>query len=233
LVKTGRCECSWRDADCRNQNGRFPNFGLRALLFSQAQVRRSLFAGTLALLLTSARMAFGQTNVVVDFEKAEITGRWIESYEQKGVVFTPAHAPTRSKAKAKLMFFPHIPSGRKGILSAMADDPIPVRARFPTNASSVTIVFWGSTGCAAKLEAFDQDGKLVDKASIEVIPGRKVPGDPVPTFELTVKGTNIAYVEFSGPRAGEYLAAEEVRIMPSVFPVLPEDPLKRSRVNAH
>jgi hypothetical protein len=78
----------------------------------------------------------------------------------------------------------------------------------------VTIVFWGSTGCAAKLEAFDQDGKLVDKASIEAIPSRKAPGDPVPTFELTVKGTNIAYVEFSGPRAGEYLAAEEVRIVP-------------------
>jgi hypothetical protein len=170
--------------------------------------------GTLALLLTSARMAFGQTNVVVDFEKAEISGRWIESYEQKGVVFTPARAPTRSKAKAKLMFFPHIPSDRKGILSAMAEDPIPVRARFPTNASSVAIVFWGSTGCAAKLEAFNQDGKLVDKASIEVIPGRKAPGEPVPTFELTVKGTNIAYVEFSGPRAGEYLAAEEVRIVP-------------------
>ena len=72
----------------------------------------------------------------------------------------------------------------------------------------------GSTGCAAKLEAFNQDGKLVDKASIEVIPGRKAPGEPVPTFELTVKGTNIAYVEFSGPRAGEYLAAEEVRIVP-------------------
>jgi hypothetical protein len=167
------------------------------------------------LLLTSARLVFGQTNVlVVDFEKAEITGRWIESWEEKGVIFTPAHAPTRSKAKAKLMFFPQTPSGRKGILSAMADDPIPVRAQFSTGASSVTILFWGSTGCPARLEAFDAEGKLVNKASLEVIPVRKAPGDPIPTFQLIVKATNIAYVEFSGPRAGEFLAADEVRFVP-------------------
>ena len=101
-----------------------------------------------------------------------------------------------------------------GILSAMADDPIPVRVRFPTNASSVTIVFWGSTGCAARLVAYDPEGKLVDQASLEVIPGRKAPGDAIPTFELTVKSSQIAYVEFSGPRTGEYLAADEVRFVP-------------------
>jgi hypothetical protein len=169
---------------------------------------------SLMLLLTSTRFAFAQSQVVLDFEKAEITGRWIESWEERGVVFTPANAPTRSKAKAKLMFFPHIPSGRKGILSAMADDPIPVRARFPTGVSSATVVFWGSTGSTARLEAFDAEGKLVDKASLDVIPGRKAPGDPIPNFELTVNGTNIAYAEFSGPRAGEYLAADEVRFIP-------------------
>jgi hypothetical protein len=171
--------------------------------------------GIIFILLTSARSAFGQTNImVVDFEKAEITGRWIESWEEKGVVFTPAHAPTRSKAKAKLMFFPHTPSGRKGILSAMADDPIPVRAQFPTGASSVTLVFWGSTACPARLEAFDAEGKLVDKAALDAVPVRKAPADPIPSFELMVKGTNIAYVEFSGPRAGEFLAADEVRFIP-------------------
>lgn len=169
---------------------------------------------SLMLLLTSTRFAFAQSQVVLDFEKAEITGRWIESWEERGVVFTPANAPTRSKAKAKLMFFPHIPSGRKGILSAMADDPIPVRARFPTGVSSVTVVFWGSTGSTARLEAFDAEGKVVDKASLDVIPARKAPGDPIPNFELTVNGTNIAYTEFSGPRAGEYLAADEVRFIP-------------------
>ena len=167
------------------------------------------------LLLVSTRFAFAQTEVVVDFEKAEITGRWIDSWEEKDLVFTPAHAPTRSKAKARLMFFPHISSGRKGILSAMATDPIPVRARFPRGASSVTLVLWGSTGCPARLEAFDQQGKLLDQVSLEKVPGRKAPGDPIPTFELTVKGTNIAYIEFSGPRAGEFLAADELRFHPS------------------
>ncbi len=167
------------------------------------------------LLLFSHTQTCAQNQIVVDFENAEITGRWIESWEHNGVVFTPARAPTRSKAKARLMFFPHLPSGRKGILSAMADDPIPVRARFPGGASSVTVVLWGSTGCAARLEAYDQDGKLLEKATLEVIPGRKAPGDPIPTFELTVKGSKIAYVEFSGPRSGEYLAADELRFTPT------------------
>lgn len=167
----------------------------------------------LLLLVIWAGTVSAQPEVVVDFEKAELTGRWIDSWEEGDVVFTPAHAPTRSKAKARLMFFPHISSGRKGILSAMADDPIPVRARFPGGASSVTLVLWGSTGCAAQLEAYDQDGKLLDRASVDVIPGRNAPGDPIPTFELTVTGRDIAYVEFSGPRAGEFLAADEVRFV--------------------
>jgi hypothetical protein len=170
--------------------------------------------GVLILLLLVTGRVFGQTNVVINFEKAEITGRWVDSWEEKGVLFTPAHPPTKSKAKARLMFFPHLPSGRKGILSAMADDPIPVRAQFTNGCSSVTLVLWGSTGCAARLEAFDADGKLLDKASLETIPGRKAPADPIPTFELTVNGTNIACIEFSGPRPGEYLVANEVRFTP-------------------
>jgi hypothetical protein len=112
------------------------------------------------------------------------------------------------------MFFPHLSDGHKGILSAMADDPIPVRVQFTNGCSSVTLELWGSTGCPAKLEAFDADGKLLDQASLESIPGRKAPGDPIPTCELTVKGTNIAYIEFSGPRPGEYLVADEVRFTP-------------------
>lgn len=176
----------------------------------QGHLRLSL----LFLLAFGTARAFGQAEVVIDFDQAEITGRWIDSWTEKGVVFTPAHEPTRSKAKARLMFFPHIPSGRKGILSAMADDPIPVRARFPNGASSVTIVFWASTGCAARLGAYDSDGKLLDKAILEVVPARKDPGDPIPTFELTVKGSQIAYIEFNGPRAGEYLAAQEIRFVP-------------------
>ena len=178
------------------------------------QARPWLLVIFLFLLLTSARLMSAPSEVVIDFEKAEITGRWVESWEDKGVVFTPAHPPKKSKAKARLMFFPHLPDGRKGILSAMADDPIPVRARFTNNCSSATVVFWGSTGCPARLEAYDADGQLLDKAALDVIPGRKAPGDPIPTFELTVKGTNIAYIEFSGPRPGEYLAADELRFVP-------------------
>jgi hypothetical protein len=93
-------------------------------------------------LVSSAMILSAQEETVVDFEQAEITGRWIEVWEEKGVVFTPAHEPTRSKAKARLMFFPHLSSGRIGILSAMADDPIPVKARFPNGAASVTVVLW-------------------------------------------------------------------------------------------
>lgn len=159
------------------------------------------------------------TNELITFDKAEITGRWLDSWEDKGVIFTPAHEPTKSKAKARLMFFPHPPSGRKGILSAMAGDPIPVRLSFTNGCSSVTISFWGSTDCPARLEAYNGGGQLLDKSGLEKIPGRKAPGEPTPTFELTVSGTNIAYAEFSGPRPGEYLVAEEVRFLP--IPVFP------------
>ena len=53
----------------------------------------------------------------------------------------------------------------------MADDPIPVKVKFPTAASSVTLVLWGSTGCAARLEAFDAAGKVVDQALNHKCPG--------------------------------------------------------------
>ena len=182
---------------------------------TRARTAQVLLAVAVFLVSLAASRAFGQTEVAINFEKGEITGRWIESWEDNGVVFTPAHAPTKSKAKAKLMFFPHLPDGRKGILSAMADDPIPVRARFTNTCSSVTLVLWGSTDCPAKLEAYDENGQLLDKATLDAVPGRKTPEDAVPTFEMTVKGTNIAYIEFSGPRVGEFLAAEELRFVPS------------------
>lgn len=167
-----------------------------------------------ALFVAAASCLYGRAETTIDFEQAEITGRWVDSWTNQGVIFVPAHAPTRSKAKPRLMFFPHLSSGRKGILSAMADDPIPVRARFINGCSSVTVRFWGSIGSPARLVAYDADGKLLDRSELAAIPGRKVPGDPIPTFELTVKGTNIACIEFSGPRAGEYLAADEMRFVP-------------------
>jgi hypothetical protein len=180
--------------------------------FSYQGCAAVLLAASLSLILVAPALA--QTNQVITFDKAEITGRWVDSWTDGGVVFAPAHAPTKSKAKARLMFFPHAPSGRKGILNAMADDPIPVRASFTNGCSSVTFMLWGSTDCPARVEAYNAEGELVAKVSLEKIPGRKAPGEPIPAFELTVKATNIAYAEFSGPRAGEYLVAEEVRFEP-------------------
>src|SRR5471030_1997801 len=98
-----------------------------------------LTLGLLIVLVLITGRVFGQTNVVINFEKAEITGRWVDSWADKGVLFTPAHPPAKSQAKARLMFFPHLPDGHKGILSAMADDPIPVRAQFTNGCSSVTL----------------------------------------------------------------------------------------------
>jgi hypothetical protein len=96
----------------------------------------------------------------------------------------------------------------------MATEPIPVRATFPRSVSTVTVSFWGSTGTPALLEAFDSDGKVVDRANLESVPGRHAPADPVPTFNLSVKAGRIAYIQFSGPKEGEYLAADEVRFTP-------------------
>jgi hypothetical protein len=110
------------------------------------------------------------------------------------------------------MFFPHLATKRKGILNAMAtEQAIPVQATLPNIASSVTLVLWGSTQCPALLEALDRNGVVVDKASVAAVPDRKTPGDPVPFVELTVRASEIAAIRFSGPRDGEFLAADELR----------------------
>lgn len=150
---------------------------------------------------------------VIDFEQAEI-GKPMTNWVEKGVVFALAHPPKQSKAAGRVTFFPHLATKHKGILCAMATEQIPVQANFPRPASSVTLVLWGSTGCAALLEAFDKQGMLVDKASLAVVPGRTKPEDPVPLFELKVKAREIASIRFSGPRTGEFLAADELRFVP-------------------
>ena len=171
------------------------------------------------LLLGAAASAWSAEPVVVDFEKAVPVlaagnANRVPRWEEKGVVFTLAREPEQTKGKGMLMFFTRLSSGHKGIASAMAAEPIPVRATFPRPVSSVTVSFWGSTGTPALLEAFDAEGKLVDHASLDSVPGRKKPGDPVPLFTMTVKGGRIAYVQFSGPREGEYLAADKVTFIP-------------------
>jgi hypothetical protein len=138
-----------------------------------------------------------------------------ERYVDQGVEFKLARPPERSKAPGKIMFFPHIASGRKGLLNAMADEQqIPVQVRFPQGASAVTIVCWASSGASARLEAFNGQGEVVARDELETVPARKKPEDPVPTFALQVIAGEITYVQFSGPRTGEYLVADEVRFVP-------------------
>lgn len=173
----------------------------------------------LLLILGAAAYAWSGEPVIVDFEKAvplmaDGQANRVPRWEEKGVVFTLAHEPKQTKGKGMLMFFTHLSDGHKGIVCAMATEPIPVRATFPTPVSSVTVSFWGSTGMPALLEAFDAEGKVIDRVSLNSIPGRKAPGDPVPIFTMTVKGGRIVYIQFSGPREGEYLAADEVRFTP-------------------
>jgi hypothetical protein len=164
----------------------------------------------LALVASAARAE----EIIIDFESAEIgkpTAEWIE----KGVVFQLAGPPTQSKAAGRVMFFPHIATNRKGILNAMAtEQAIPVLAALPEPASTVTLVLWGSTGCPARVEALDDSGAVVDSASLAALPTRQAPADPVPFAELTVRAASIAAIRFSGPRNGEFLAVDEIRITP-------------------
>jgi hypothetical protein len=143
-------------------------------------------------------------------------GKRLTEWVEKDVIFKLSRAPVQTKAVGRMVFFPHLGSGRKGILNAMAMEPIPVEVRFPGLVSSVTLVMWGSTGCVAHVEAFDAHGEVVDRASLPVIPRRATPGDSEPLFELTVRAPKIAFVRFSGPREGEFLAADEVRFTPVV-----------------
>lgn len=166
-----------------------------------------------AVLLAAGIVPAISEEIVIDFEKAEV-GRPVTNWVEKGVTFALAHQPIKTKAAGRVMFFPHLATNHKGILCAMADEQIPVQATFPNNVSSVTLVLWGSTGCPALLEAFDKNGTLVDKISVPAVPGRTKPQDPIPTFQLSVKAPQIAYIRFSGPRTGEFLAADELRFTP-------------------
>ena len=155
---------------------------------------------------------FDQASILPDPTNDEIVTR-PESWTDQGVDFTLARQPARSRARGRLMFFPHLPSGRRGILNAMADEQeIPVRVRFPRRATTVAIEFWASTGAAARLEAFDAQDAVVARDALDVVPSRKAPEDPIPMFTLAVRAPEIAYVEFSGPRTGEFLAAAAVRV---------------------
>ena len=169
------------------------------------------------LAVAAACIARGE-EVVVNFEKAALLkpnsdeALRIEQWVEQDVTFKLAHEPRQSKAKGLVMFFEHLSNGHKGLACAMALEPIPVLATLPRPASRVTVAFWGSTGTPALLEALDAEGNVVDRASLPSVPGRKTPGEPVPIFTMSVSAPRIAAIQFSGPRQGEYLAADEVRV---------------------
>jgi hypothetical protein len=188
----------------------------------RAPVMCRVFAALVALLATGTPacepaaekivIGFDQAAILPDPTNDEVVTR-PESWTEQGVDFRLAREPARSRARGRLMFFPHVPSGRQGILNAMADEQeIPVRVRFPRRASEVAIEFWASTGAAARLEAFDAQGAVVARDALDVVPSRKAPEEPIPMFTLAVRAPDIAYVEFSGPRTGEFLAAASVRV---------------------
>jgi endo-1,4-beta-xylanase len=54
----------------------------------------------------------------------------------------------------------------------------------------------------------------VDRAFRNKVPARTGPEQPIPSFELTVKASAIAYVRFSGAPPGGYLVCDEVRLAP-------------------
>ena len=189
---------------------RFCPSSSRAISFASTCVRSWL----LALCVPIGVFSVAGAEIIIDFEQAPI-GKPATNWVEKNVTFTLAHEPRQSRAAGRVMFFPHLATNHKGILCAMANEQIPVQARFPNGASLVTLKLWGSTGCPALLEAFDASGRVVDKASVAMVPGRARPEDPIPFFELSVKASHIAYVQFSGPRTGEYLAADELRYIPA------------------
>ena len=164
----------------------------------------------LAALAGAARLAAKE--VVLDFESGPL-GAWIPSWHEHDTTVTLAWRPTKAATAGSLTFFPRIGTDDQGVLCAMADEPIPVEVRHAEPARLVTVRFWASTGCAARLEALDANGAVLQVATLAEVPRRNDPAEPVPTFELTVSAPTaaIAAIRFSGPRPGEFLAADEIR----------------------
>lgn len=174
---------------------------------------RTISLAILSGLGALAGAAPGDGPVIITFDKAE-AGKPVPSYTDRGVVFALARKPSKSRAAGRVMFFPHLMTPRKGILNAMANEAIPVEVRFPKPVSSATLVLWGSIGSGAIVEAYDEDGKVVDKASRDRVPERTAPDRPIPSFELTVKAPAIASLRFAGAPPGGYLVCDEVRFTP-------------------
>lgn len=146
----------------------------------------------------------------INFESAEI-GKPIASWSEKEVSFELANEPRKSKAKGRVMFFPHLGTGHKGILNAMAEEAIPLRITFPKPISKATLTLWGSTTSSALVEAFDHDGNIVAKQELEQVPRRKSPEEQVPFFDLTIESPQIEKIHISGALAGGYVALNKIQ----------------------
>jgi hypothetical protein len=153
--------------------------------------------------------------MVITFAGAPV-GKPVTQWTEGGVTFALASPPQHSRAQGRIMFFPHLKTQCHGILNAMANEQtIPVKAQINGGASSVTLVLWGTIGSHAWLEAHDKEGKLLDRAALpDVVPQRKSPSDPIPSFELSVKAENISYILFGGGANGGALVADEMRYRP-------------------
>ena len=175
--------------------------------------RTILLVFVIAVAATPVARAGG---VVITFADATV-GKPVPSYTAGDVTFSLASAPQRSKAQGRVMFFPHLKTDRKGILNAMANEQdIPVKAEIKGGASSVTLTLWGTVGSTAWVEAYDKDGKLVDRAALPgAVPQRKDPADPIPSFQLSVEAANIAHILFAGAPNGGAIVADEMRYVPA------------------
>lgn len=170
------------------------------------------------LALLTITFAFGQRTIaqdqVIDFEATEI-GKPVAKWSEQGVTFELAHSPTKNKAVGRVSFFPHLGTNRKGIVNAMANEAIPVRATFASPVANVRLRLWGSTTSSALLQAFDVDGKLLAKDSLAQVPVRQSPEELIPFFELAVEAEGIASIEISGSKPGGFLAVDEIRWLSS------------------
>lgn len=180
----------------------------KALAYVNKQ-RYQCYMTIIAIVCVFASVAASQ-DAVIDFESVQI-GKPTPTWSDKGVTFGPAYQPQKSRAVGRITFFPHLGTNRKGVVNAMANESIPVRATFEKPVKKVQLVLWGSTTSAALVEAFDVDGKQIAKDGLKAVPVRKRPEDHVPFFELSVEGEGIAYIEISGAQPGGFVAVDEIR----------------------
>ena len=167
------------------------------------------YLATIAIAFAFNSIAIAQ-DTVIDFESVQI-GKPAATWTDQGVTFGLACKPTKSKAVGRISFFSHLGTNRKGIVNAMANEAIPVRATFEKPVKNVQLVLWGSTTSSALVEAFDADGKRIAKDGLDHVPVRKAPEDHVPFFKLAVEGEGIAYIEISGSQPGGFIAVDEIR----------------------